>query len=485
MAEIRYRVGGEITRRFHASSAFVRGILGPVGSGKSVACCMEIVRRAFQQAPGPDGIRRTRWVVVRNSYPELKSTTIATWTEWFKPEVFGKVKFDAPISHKVQLADDCELEVLFLAMDMPDDAKKLLSLEVTGAWLNEARELPKAILDAATARVGRYPGAMAGGCTWRGVIMDTNPPDDDHWWYELAEEIRPDNMEFFRQPSGLDPEAENLDFLMQTPATLKLPFGDPQRRAQGRQYYLDLIPGKTKDWVKVYVEAQYGSVTDGRPVYPEFNDSIHVSAVPLQPYRGLPLLLGWDFGLTPACVVTQLSSKGQLRGLHEFTSENMGITQFANNVVKPFLAVHYPDMKVLSFIDPAGAQRAQTDERTCRDVLKEAGLHPNLAPTNSFTARREAVSGFLSRLIDGQPGFLLSPECKTLRKGMNGEYRFKRVQVSGEDRFRDAPDKNRVSHVCEALQYVSLHVAGARKSGKKPSGAGPVRRYVAATSAGY
>jgi hypothetical protein len=459
--------------------------MGPVGSGKSVACCMKILKKAFEQAPGPDGVRRTRWVIVRNSYPELKSTTIATWTEWFPPELFGKVKYDAPISHTLQLAPDCEMTVWFLAMDMPDDAKKLLSLEVTGVWLNEARELPKAILDAATARVGRYPGPMAGGCSWRGVMMDTNPPDDDHWWYELAEEIQPENMEFFRQPSGLDPDAENLDYLVQTPYTLKLPVGHPERRAKGREYYTHLIPGKSPNWVKVYVEGQYGSVSDGRPIYPEFSDTIHVSPVPLQPYRGLPLLLGWDFGLTPACAIGQLSARGQLRVLHEFTSTNSGIKQFANNEVKPFLAMNYPDSKILSFIDPAGAPRAQTDERTCRDILKEAGLHPTLAPTNSFTARREAVAGFLSRLIDGQPGFLLDPRCKVLRKGMNGDYRFRRVQVAGEERYHDQPEKNAVSHVCEALQYLALHVDGARSSAKKKQKPPPQRTHVAVTSAGY
>lgn len=465
MTDIRYEVAGPTIGEFHISDRFVRGIMGPIGSGKSVACCMEIVIRALQQRPGPDGMRRSRWVIVRNSYPELKSTTIRTWVDWFREELFGKVRWDAPISHTLRLANDCELEVLFMALDTPDDAKKLLSLEVTGAWLNEARELPKVVLDYVSGRVGRYPSIRAGGPTWYGVLMDTNPPDDDHWWYSLAEEVKPENMEFFRQPSALSADAENLHNLPEN-------------------YYANLIPGKKPDWVKVYIEAQYGSVADGRPVYPEFNDALHVSVSPLQVYRGLPLLLGWDFGLTPACTISQVSSRGQLRVLREFTSEDMGITQFAHNVVKPVLAMDYPDMKLLSFIDPAGAQRAQTDEKTCRDVLKAAGLHPSLALTNNFTARRESVASFLTRLIDGQPGFLMDPSCRRLRKGMNGEYRFRRVQVPGEERFKDAPEKNMVSHVCEAQQYTCLHVSGPRSSAR-PQRAPVARTYRAASSAGY
>ena len=35
--------------KFFKSKGFVRGIMGPVGSGKSYACCAEIWRRAIEQ----------------------------------------------------------------------------------------------------------------------------------------------------------------------------------------------------------------------------------------------------------------------------------------------------------------------------------------------------------------------------------------------------------------------------------------------------
>ena len=195
---------------FHASDAFVRGLRGPIGSGKSVACCIEIVSRALRQAQGPDGKRRSRWAIIRNTYPELKSTTIKTWLEWVPENVFGPIKWDTPISHTVKLRPDVELEVYFIALDKPQDVKKLLSLELTGVWINEAREVPKPVVDAATGRVGRFPPVRDGGCTWSGVIMDTNSPDDDHWWYHSAEEETPKGWAFFSQPGGLSPDAENL-----------------------------------------------------------------------------------------------------------------------------------------------------------------------------------------------------------------------------------------------------------------------------------
>ena len=60
----------------------------------------------------------------------------------------------------------------------------------------------------------------------------------------------------------------------------------------------------------------------------------------------------------------------------------------------------------------------------------------------------------MNRLIDGQAGFLLSPICKILRKGFAGGYHFKRVKVSGDERFHDKADKNSFSHPHDALQYM-------------------------------
>ena len=58
------------TWKFLNNDAFFRGLLGPVGSGKSYACAAEIFLKAVQQRPSPvDNTRYTRFVIVRNSYP--------------------------------------------------------------------------------------------------------------------------------------------------------------------------------------------------------------------------------------------------------------------------------------------------------------------------------------------------------------------------------------------------------------------------------
>ena len=219
---VNYNVAGPIAAAFHEDNSFFRGLMGPVGSGKSVACCLEILMKSVERPIGVSGWRKARWVAVRNTGPELETTTIKTWLDWFPESDFGKMNRKPPITHRVVIDDlRLDLEIIFLALDRDEDMKKLLSLEATGIWLNEARFIQKSILDAATGRVGRYPSKKdkpenmsdEEWLPWYGIIADTNPPDDTHWWYNLAEESNPEGFKFFKQPSGFSDEAENRDNL--------------------------------------------------------------------------------------------------------------------------------------------------------------------------------------------------------------------------------------------------------------------------------
>ena len=429
--EIRYRASPALWT-FHQDDSFVRGVMGPVGSGKSTACCWELFRRLQEQEPGPDGIRRSRWAVVRNTYRELSDTTVKTWLDWFD-DVGDFINQD--MAHRIKFAD-VEAELLFRALDRPADVKKLLSLELTGAWVNEAREVPRAVIDMLQGRVGRYPSKREGGPTWLGVIMDTNPPDSDHWWYRLFEEVAPDGWRLFRQPSGRGADAENLENL-------------PDR------YYDRLQAGKDDEWIAVYVDGEYGFISEGRPVYPEFRDHLHVAKESIEVLDGTPVVIGIDFGLTPAAVFGQRDVRGRWRWIHELVTEDMGAVRFGE-LLQNEMASRFPACEFQVWGDPAGDQRAQTDETTPFQILRARGIKARPAPSNDFTLRRESVATPLSRLVDGEPGLLISPSCTTLRKAMGGGYCYKRVQVTGDERFHDKPDKNQYSHVADAAQYLML-----------------------------
>lgn len=474
---IRYRASPTLAR-FHRSKALVRGVLGPIGSGKSVGCIMELWRIALCQAPDSRGIRPSRIAVIRNTYGELKSTTIKTWQEWIPDEVCPIV-YDAPIRGTIDMphpdgATRVQCEVLFLALDRPKDVKKLLSLELTAAFINEARELPWSIVLAVRSRLGRYPRKDVAPLTQAALILDTNPPDTDHWWYTVAEEGRGPGAE-----DGEKFESRDFDFYRQPGALIRLKNGkylpnpaaeNVQNHQRGFHYWLDQVAGAATEWIKVYLLGQYGFVIDGKPVYPEYRDDTHhrpgLLALP-----GLPLLLGFDFGLTPACIVGQATPRGQLRVVDELVSDRMGIEQFASRVVLPHLAMHYghwPLKEIRTAGDPAGETPAQTDERTCFDVLVANGFTMRSVPTNAFVPRREAVASYLTRMDGGEPGFLLSDRCKVLRKGFMGGYSLRRMAVPGREIYRDEPDKDAYSHPHDGLQYLAMLARGVTVPVAKP-----------------
>lgn len=446
--------------KFHACNDFVRGIMGSYGSGKSSCCCVEIFHRAMQQSPGEDDYRHTRWAVIRSTYPELTSTTIKTWLEWFPPEIC-QMKYKAPIEGHIRIPPEAmpdgiglDMEILFLALDRPQDIKKLKSMEVTGVWINEAVELPKAVLDAATGRVGRYPNKKhLGFCDWCGVLMDTNPCDDDHWYYKLAEVEKPivtlpdgsiRKYTFFRQPPALlesnnewipNPKAENIDHL-----------------PGGYNYYYQQLLGKTREWIRVFIQGEYGAIVDGKPVFPEYMDDLHYVDAEIPVLRGLPLWAGWDFGLTPAVAFAQLHPNGCLNVIDELVSDGMGLEQFIQQVVRPHIENHYYGMIINSYGGGEAAIRSQTDESTCLEILSKYGIPTQVTPTNSFLPRRESVASLLIR----QKGLKLSNKAKILRKGFLGKYYYKRVQIIGEERYKNEPCKNIYSHIQDALQAICL-----------------------------
>lgn len=444
-----YSAAGPTIARFHASDAFMREVRGPLGSSKTTGCVNEILARVCEQRPDASGARRSRWAVIRASYRQLETTTVPSWKQWATDEL-GTFSMSEPFTHRLRfpLPDGTRVEadVIFLACDTHDAEEKLRGLELTGVWINEAREVSKNVVDFALGRLGRYPPKRDGGPSWYGAIIDTNQTAPDHWLSKLFDEVKPEGWEQFVQPGGViqnddgqwveNPAAENVQ---------NLPAG----------YYLKQMAGQSEQWVRVFLANQPDYVQDGRPVFPEYRDHVHVAAQPLAPLPGLPLIVGFDAGLSPAAVFGQRTGRGQWRILAELVGEDIGMSRFGELVASMLSQWFGGIAEVEVWGDPAAGARSQTDERTALSVmqaaLRDCAVRP--APTNAPAARLEAVRRPLTRMVDGEPGFLLSPACKRLRRALAGGYAFRRLKVDGE-RYEDTPRKDEHSHVSDALQYL-------------------------------
>lgn len=444
---------GPTGANFLASRKFIKGVMGPVGGGKSTVCLADLFTRACFQVPYQN-TRRTKFIILRNTMAQLKDTVKPLINQWFVtlPQApLGAWRLsDNVFEIRANLPDGTILHTEFcmIAADTPDDVRRLLSLEASAAWVEEAREVDPDVFEGLQGRVARFPNRLAGGVTYPGVICSTNPPPMGTFWQELIASP-PKNMEWFIQPpamledGSLNPDAENLEYL------------DPD-------YYTNLMEGKTDGWLDVYLKNKFGAGGFGMPVFKStFRLAFHTTKNPLRAIPGTdnPIIVGMDNGLTAAAVVGQMDARGRLNLLSEcYVPEGttMGVETFLDKHLVPHLTATYtvPASQIRFILDPACFQRSQLDERTIAMAVAERGYQVTKASTNDPERRIAAVEGLLMRAIDGGAGMLLSPKTPWLTQAMDWGYRNKK-QVNGT--ASATPEKNHWSHIADALQYLCLH----------------------------
>lgn len=202
----------------------------------------------------------------------------------------------------------------------------------------------------------------------------------------------------------------------------------------------------------------------GTPVYRDFQEKVHVSQKKLYPETGLPLLRGWDFGLTPACIVAQLQGE-QLVVLWEKQEFNMGIERFSEACLRE-LAIEFPEWSDpkqdwRDYADPSGAFRKDTDENTCFKVLHSKGLSVKGGAID-WETRRSSVEYFLLRQTRAGPGLLVDASCTHFIRGLRGGYRYPE-KVAEVEPHTVRPIKDEHSHIQDAFQMITSKIASVNK----------------------
>lgn len=500
---------------FFTSNKFVRWVLGPFGSGKTVVSCLEPWRRANQQEPNlQDGIRYSRWAIVRNNMPQLRATTVKTWQGIYKPGVLTpEMRESAPVQHHIKIpskrwesggtlaenlankgSPGLHMEVEFFGLDKPVDVKRLLSYEPTGVFLNECREIPKAIVDAVIGRLGRYPSKEFQGCvaSWAGMWGDTNPPDEEHWMHELDVGDTPDNWAYFHQPPGVlearkmpggyyrsidkeypNEEVYDEEFVQRVGKKFYMVFSGAENLSNlpakdyetgidvsplhKKAYYLNLITAKSEDWVVPYGQGRYGFVQEGKPVTPQFDEFAMVKE--FDPIQECPLEGGIDMGagtFSPSMVIGQIHPfTGQYLFHDEVVVADIALDQFSKECKSSLAHPRYLGLAwKIWYGDPAGAQRDGVKGIVYFDHMRNRGIPVQPAMTNDIRVRVDALCAPMLRFVPGErePGMLIHPRCKKLIKALKGAWQYKRLQTSAE-KYSEVPDKSEYSHVGEAAGY--------------------------------
>jgi len=445
---------------FMKSESFGRLIAGPVGSGKTTACVIELLRRAVLQTPAKDGKRYTRFAIVRQTLKQLRDTVLKDAQQWLGHLGYWKVSESC---FHLEF-DDVVSELIFIPLEDAADQARLLSMQLTGAWLSEAIEMNYDVVGPVSGRIGRFPSGIQGTPTWSGIICDTNFPTELTPWHKFMTEPL-SNWQIFTQPSGLSPLAENLNYLVQNEKTILLPINHPERLAQGRRYYERFVEtyGENSDWVKRYVKAQYGDDPSGLAVFKAtWNTEFHtVDDTLLIP--GYPLIVGQDFGRNPWSLICQVDHMGRLLVHEEVPANNVGLEKHVKEHLIPrLMSDKYMGYKVMLVGDPSGIAKGSVSEESNFDALGRLGLPWMPAPTNDIDPRLRAVEAMLGRQIGGgKPALMVSRKgCPFLIRGMAGGYRFTKTKLGGLRAVPEKNDKEGFSHVADTLQYVCLVAHG-------------------------
>lgn len=462
-----YVPDGKVLTEYFWDRSRIAIVQGPIGSGTSSASCMKIWAIACEQEPDYDGVRRTRFLIVRGSYRDLEETTLKTWLDWFPESVWGPMVRSQPMEHNLRKAHpsgdgtqvDCQ--VLFIGIDGPDTAEKVLaSFEITGFFANEVQFMDRRVITELRSRCSRYPPKANGpGPTWFGGFCDLNAPNEGHWipymrgdlpfpadWTDEMRRVhtRPKDWKFFLQPSGLLESVVNGKVVY-------APNPDAENQKWLSEPYIEKIAGWDKQTIDQRVMNRIGLYQHGQPVYPTFTPSDHIASEEIEPHPHSTIMVGLDFGRMPAAICCQ-NINGRWVALSELIGTDEPASSFAPRL-KRHLAKLYPGMKFEFWGDPRGNDRTQADDTTAYEIFEANGMTVMQATTdNNPQLRRSALTSVLER----RHGLKVNPSCITLKVGLGGGYHYKKVRGHAGT-ISPRPDKNNLySHVCEALENVVI-----------------------------
>lgn len=429
---------GPAALAFHADRSKVKLIRGPFRSGKSVSACHEIFRIGCLA-------KKTRWIIIRNTLPELKDTTQKTFFEWFPPGQWGRHNKQEQVYYMqfTIKGRSHEIEILFRSFDRPEQLRKALGLEITGFWIDEAREIPRAIIMILLGRM-MWPKSFPYGKrdNYYLGILTTNPFPRRHYLFkDFVSHPIPGFKQFFF------PQSENEH---------NLPKGYYKEQ---RKLHAD-----DPEWIKVYLDGEYGSVFAGKAVYPDFLHRVHVADGHIEPVKGVRLLLGFDFGMiTSACSISQVTPHNWLILQEILQDESQGDFDAFMDFVIEELGITYPGFTANAYCGTEGPIRSMTDGQSCIDIMVRKGLSPAIG-AKSPVDRQGAVAKMLRKTSKGKFAVQIDPRCTVIIDGFTGGYERKEVApgVYGDDVV-----KNIYSHIQDSLQAVATCVFNWREQRPK------------------
>ena len=473
------RSAGPISDAYIVGHDPIAVLCGPRGSGKSVADDKKAAVEAQRVHPGADGVRRYVLGVYRQKYDSLWKATIPSWWWMFPKDLPGSQWTGASpraATHRITFQDQWGPIILtahFLAFGEGADPEDLRGLQFMDILLPEMDTLPRELLTALIPTLGRDPPPEITGRQGK-IFGSMNAPDVLNWTYSPFFEKPAKGYKLYRQPSGLAPDAENL----QSYATTE----DPS----GRGYYTRMVElyADQPHMIRRMVHGIPGVTRATDLVYDKFDETTMLSQTTLVPEPALPVIVGVDGGLTPAAVYMQEMPDGQLRVYAEIALERGGMEELARAMLA-LEARRFPRCEFRTVCDPAMKAGEDTDrvepvfsdseprfdQRVSRGsdrqrLARAIGRKVDLAATQEVGRRWDAVRVKISLALGpGRPGYLLDPSCLGLRRGKLQTYQFRKLRGTND---LSSVQPSFDTHVADAEQYGALE-CGTDRARKRQS----------------
>jgi len=414
--------------------------MGGYGSGKTLV----MVLKGFMLCITYPG---TRILFMRSTYPQLMSTTIATFMKVM--HFFGYqegIHYRHNISQKkikIRVGNK-ESEILYMAaknegQTIQDAIQDLQSLEIDWFGADEATGVEERIILAAGNRVGRW--GVIKNPVYHQVFLAGNPPMESHWIPRRFDR----KLDSHDNPI-VDPENYRVLHATSYENAVNLPPG-----------YIKKIEAYPEYLRRAFLLGEWSfQPPEGMPVYKRFNADMYIRPT-LQYNHKLPIIRGWDLGVTTvwkACVFAQVDSRGVLLILGEIVDNIAGIKQFGEKIITQGNLWFPKATEFIDYMDPVAFHKSQTDNLSPTDILATIGVG-GIPGEESFAVRKDAVVNVFSRILDnGIPGMLLDKKrCDMLINGFLGGYRFK-ISEEAYGRFSMKPVKDIFSHPQDCVQYI-------------------------------
>lgn len=392
-------------KKFHASRARFKGFSGPIGSGKSQALCMEVIRSTYEN-PGRLGL------VGAPTYPMLRDATQRTLFDLLDA---NRLRFDFNKAENFIVMKDTRSKVVFRSLD---DYERLRGTNL--AWFG-VDELTYTAEEAWLRLEGRLrdPKAarLCGFAVWT--------PKGFDWVYER----------FIANPvAGYE-------------AILAKPFENRHLLDKVPDFYERLRGSYDERFFEQEVMGEYVNLSAGR-VYYAFERQKHVRTEPVDPSK--PLLWALDFNVNPMCSLVA-QKLGKTVVVHDEIVLSRASTNDACEEFRTRFGYHAAGLQVYG--DASGA-RMQTAGGTDYEIINEflrrnAYQYVMRVPrSNPMVRDRIATVNAAFENVMGQARLFVNPKCKELIKD------FEQVGYQANTTMIDKMSDPRRTHLSDALGYL-------------------------------